>query len=189
MQATRTININVIKEMMCNNGDSLKAITDEHPVMLVFLRHFGCVFCKEALSDLADSRASIESMGTRIVFVHMAPDLVADNYFKRYKLEGCLHISNPSKSYYVAFGLMKGKISQLYGLRTWIRGYEARKEGHELELAQELGDSTQMPGIFAIHADKIIDSYIHKNASERPDYHKFAEKCCNIQNKTTDSES
>ncbi len=186
MQATRTININVIKEMMCNNGDSLKAISDETQVMLVFLRHFGCVFCKEALSDLAESRASIESKGVKIIFVHMAPDQVADKYFKRYGLEGCLHISNPSKSYYVAFGLMKGKISQLYGLRTWIRGYEARKQGHELELAQELGDSTQMPGIFSIHADQIIKSYIHKNASERPNYLELTE-CCSTENKATGS--
>lgn len=183
---TTSINLEVIKEMMCNTGDSLRAVSDEHPVMLVFLRHFGCVFCKEALSDLADSRASIEKKGTKIVFVHMAPDEVADNYFKKYDLEGCIHISNPSKSYYAAFGLMKGSISQLYGLRTWIRGYQVRKKGHELELAEELGDSTQMPGIFSIYAGELLDSYIHKNASENPDYLKFAE-CCKTPNKPTNT--
>lgn len=168
-----SIDLSITREMTCNNGQTLETISDESPVMLVFLRHFGCVFCKEALSDIADHKMAIQAKGTKLVFVHMAPDKVADKYFTKYNLDGSLHISNPSKSYYAAFGIMKGSISQLYGLKTWIRGYSARKKGHQLELAEELGDSTQMPGIFLIKERKIIDSYIHKDASDRPDYLKL----------------
>lgn len=175
-----SIDLSVLKDMKCNTGESLEELSSEQLVMLVFLRHFGCVFCKEALSDLSEAKKAIEQKGARLVFVHMAPDPVADNYFKKYKLSGSIHISNPNKTYYAAFGLMKGSISQLYGLRTWIRGFSARKDGYQLELAQELGDSTQMPGIFLIYDKQVLESYIHRNASDRPDYLKLAGCCKNL---------
>ncbi len=172
-----SVNLDVIERMTCNTGQSLQEVSDQYPTLVVFLRHFGCVFCKEALSDLAELRSFFDEKGIKIVFVHMAPSKTADDYFQRYGLGGTWHVSNPQKNYYAAFGLMKGSISQLYGLRTWIRGYSARKDGHQLELAEELGDSTQMPGIFLIKNREILNSYIHRHASDRPDYQQIV-NCC-----------
>ncbi|MEL6636135.1 MAG: SelL-related redox protein [Bacteroidota bacterium] len=171
------VNLEVTRRMICNTGQSLKDVSDQQPCLVVFLRHFGCVFCKEALSDLAQLRSFFDQNGIKIVFVHMAPVKTAENYFQRYGLGGTWHVSNPQKTFYAAFGLMKGSISQLYGLRTWIRGYSARKEGHQLELAEELGDSTQMPGIFLIQQGEILNTYIHRHASDRPDYQQIV-SCC-----------
>ena len=39
--------------------DNLKMLSDEKPVLLVFLRHFGCVFCKEAMADLSKLKNEI----------------------------------------------------------------------------------------------------------------------------------
>ncbi len=181
---TNFINLDAIDNMICNSGQSLREVSNESPTLLVFLRHFGCVFCKEALSDLAQSKTFFDKKGVRIVFVHMATEKVAENYFQKYGLGGSLNISNPHKNYYAAFGLMKGSVSQLYGLRTWIRGYSARKEGHQLEIAEELGDSTQMPGIFLLKEGEVINSYIHRNASERPNYEQIV-NCCTVDGKTS----
>jgi len=70
-----------------NSGESLAKISDQQPVMLVFLRFFGCSFCREAISDIAKRRKKLEGKGLRIVFVHMAqePD-IAEKFFKKYKL-------------------------------------------------------------------------------------------------------
>lgn len=168
-----TINTAILKEMVTNKHENLKQLSDEKPVLLVFLRHFGCVFCKEALSDLAEKREQFENKGIQLVFVHMSENGVADDYFMKYNLKGISHISDPMATYYKSFQLTKGAFTQLYGLSTWIRGYALKKEGHQLEIAKHLGDSTQMPGLFLIQHGEIIEQFIHKKASERPDYDKF----------------
>ncbi len=168
------------KKMLLNTGTSLYELTTNKNVLLVFLRHFGCVFCKEALKDLASKKQSIADKGVELVFVHMSDNNIADRYFKDFNLSGCAHISDPNKEYYHAFGLRKGSFTQLYGLQTWVRGFAPVNKGNKLEVSKSLGDATQMPGIFHIFDGKILDSYIHKLASDNPDYMKLAE-CCLTQ--------
>ncbi len=163
----------MIREMKTNEGVSVLELSQKQPVLLVFLRHFGCVFCKEALDDLSKLRPSFNKKGVKYVFVHMAPEHVANKYFDDFHLAGVSHISNPDKNYYTAFGLQKGTMSQLYGLRTWMRGFSASTSSYKLELAEHLGDSTQMPGMFLIHKGQTIKEFIHKRASLRPDYDAF----------------
>ena len=167
------IDLSILNAMVTNSNENLMQLTNQKPVFLIFLRHFGCVFCKEALHDLAEKKNIFDAKGIKMVFVHMAEEKVANEYFKNYGLTGVAHISDLSCNYYSAFGITKGTFSQLYGLRTWIRGFSAKRAGFELEMASSLGDSTQMPGIFLIRFGKIIETFIHKNASDRPDYEKL----------------
>lgn len=172
------LDLDITRQMMINSGESLYELTDRQPVMLIFLRHFGCTFCREALADISQRRPEIEETGTRIVFVHMTDFATADRYFQRYNLEGSLHISDPECVFYAAFGLVKGNFTQLFGLQSWIRGFSAGViAGHGV--GPQLGDGFQMPGVFVIHAGEIKESFIHKLASDRPDYTGLA-KCCEI---------
>ena len=108
----------------------------------------------------------------------MADNEIAERYFTRYELEGVDHIADPSCRFYKAFGLTKGTFTQLFGLQTWIRGFNAGVvEGHGI--GQQLGDGFQMPGVFVISNGEVKESYIHRLASDRPDYFQLA-KCCTI---------
>ncbi len=167
---TDLLDLQIFNEMQTNSGATLGALSHKKPVLLVFLRHFGCTFCREALSDLSDVREEIEDRGVQIVFVHMTNREIADRYFTRYELEGVEHISDPDCNYYKAFGLVKGNLTQLFGLHSWIRGFSAGVvQGHGVGV-QQLGDGFQMPGIFIIQHNKIVESFIHKLASDRPNY-------------------
>jgi len=170
------ISVSVMESMITNKGERLIDLSFRKPVLLVFLRHFGCTFCREALSDIARSRKSIENMGIDIVFVHMTNADVAERYFNRYELDGATHIADPECKYYQAFGLLKGSFTQLFGLQSWIRGFQAGViEGQGI--GPQLGDGFQMPGVFVISDGEIRESFIHKLASDRPDYLKLVE-CC-----------
>jgi peroxiredoxin len=166
----------VLDQMVTNSGESLKKAADQSPVLLVFLRHFGCVFCREALSDISKRRKEIESTGTRIVFVHMTENDIAERYFIRYDLENVTHISDPECNFYRAFGLMKGNFNQLFGLHSWIRGFSAGVVGGH-GAGPQLGDGFQMPGVFVIQNGEIRESFIHQLSSDRPDYEELL-KCC-----------
>ena len=166
----------ILEKMVTNEGEALNSISNRQPVLLVFLRHFGCIFCREALSDISKRRAEIEEVGTKLVFVHMASNEIAQRYFQRYNLEGTPHIGDPECLFYTAFGLVKGSFTQLFGLSSWIRGFSAGViKGHGV--GPQLGDGFQMPGVFVIQDGEIKESFIHKLASDRPDYFKLVE-CC-----------
>jgi peroxiredoxin len=156
-----------------HSGKSLTELTRETPVLLIFLRHFGCSFCREAMADVAKRREQVESEGVRIVFAHMAPKkAVAEKFFRKYKLYPIDHIADPEKELYRAFGLGRGTPAQLFGLMNWIRGFEAGVvEGHGFAHHNEdIGDGFQMPGVFVLHQGEIKHSYIHEHAWDRPDY-------------------
>lgn len=180
MEANNTVERSVLKEMTTNEGANLKGLSDIKPVLLVFLRHFGCTFCREALSDIADERERIEDAGSELVFVHMAENEIAERYFNRYGLEGVQHISDPECRYYTEFGLVKGNFTQLFGLQSWIRGFSAGVvAGHGV--GPQLGDGFQMPGAFVIQDGQIKNSFIHKLASDRIDYLNLV-NCCGVEN-------
>ncbi|MFK7809991.1 MAG: SelL-related redox protein [Saprospiraceae bacterium] len=171
------INNEVLARMQTNKGETVHQISYEKPVFLVFLRHFGCVFCKEALSDLSHMLDNIRNRNIRLVLVHMAEDqTLAEKYFAQYKLKNVSHVSDPNMKYYQEFGLSKGSFSQLFGLKTWMRGFSDKVKPHKLELSKQLGDATQMPGIFTIYKSEIISSYIHRRASDLPDYEALLER-------------
>lgn len=148
---------------------SLAEMTQRWPTMLVFLRHFGCTFCREALGDLAERRADIEKTGTRIALVHMGTDEQAREFFAKYGLDDLPRISDPHCALYRAFGLMRGRLGQLFGPKVWLRGLQAgivKKHGVGLLV----GDGFQMPGVFLLFHGEVLNAYVHQNASDRPSY-------------------
>ncbi len=169
----------LLQEMVTSEGDNLNELSFRQPVLLVFLRHFGCTFCREALADIARKRDQIEATGSKIVFVHMTENNIAERYFNRYELPGVAHISDPECHFYAAFGLVKGSMTQLFGLQSWIRGFQAGiMEGHGI--GPMLGDGFQMPGVFVLQEGQVVESFLHKLASDRPDYLELA-RCCGVE--------
>ena len=155
---------------MTNEGASIASLSSENPVLLVFLRHFGCIFCMEAMSDIAQHREEIESKNVRIVLVHMASVEVAESYFEEYNLKGIEHVSDPDCNFYAAFGLVKGTFNQLFGLKVWLRTAQLTIKDVSKLRRKQIGDGFQMPGAFLIHQEKVINKYVHSRASDRPDY-------------------
>jgi len=170
------------KDMVsAETGESIESIAEKQPVMLVFLRFFGCSFCREAISDISKNRKKLEDKGFKVVFVHMAPDpAVATKFFKKYRLYPVDHVCDPEKVFYKAFGLDRGTPQQLFGLMNWIRGFQAGVlEGHGVAPMlqnSDLGDGFQMPGVFVLHKGETVRSFIHQHPYDRPDY----EEICQI---------
>lgn len=159
------------------DGQNLYDLSRDKPVLLVFLRHFGCVFCREAMKEIASRRKSIENEGNLIVLVHMSSPTVASSYFKKFGLEGISQISDPDCRLYAGFGLAKGSFSQLFGLKTMVRGFSAG-----INMGQfggvPFGDAFQMPGMFMIHQGKVEGAFVHETISDRPDFEALLD-CCN----------
>jgi peroxiredoxin len=156
-----------------HKGISLQEHADQAPTMLIFLRHFGCPFCKETLRELAENRAHIEAQGTRIVLVHMVDELTAEEHTKQYELNDLHRIADPDKRIYKAFGLLRGNIFQLFGFNVVVRGiYQFIL--HLNPPHKFVGDPFQMPGIFVIHKGMLVQTFKHTSVADRPDYIELA---------------
>ena len=155
-------------------GQTIEQLSKSTPVLLVFLRHAGCTFCREALADIAEQRRSIEAGGTRVVLVHMGTEEHAAKLLKKYGLQDVSRISDPSQSLYRAFGLNRGSFMGLFGPKVLLRGFEAGiLKGHGA--GRLVGDGFQMPGVFLVYHGEVLRSYRHQSAADRPQYCRFAE--------------
>lgn len=148
---------------------ALEKLSYEQPLFLVFLRHSGCTFCRETLSRLRELRSRIEGAGLRIVLVHMSADQSAATFFARYGLSDLLRISDPERKLYQAFGLRRGTVSQLLGLKTWARALvSGALFTHGIGKIE--GDSFQMPGSMVLHKGKVVYRHSPESAAEEADF-------------------
>lgn len=138
--------------------------------LLVFLRHSGCPFCKQALKDIADVRKTIEAANVEIVLVHMMEDVGQTRaFFERYGLEDLKAISDPEQELYELLGVEKGKLSEFLGPSVWIKGAVCTLwEGNLPGTPQ--GDVSQLGGVFLIEEGQILNSQLCRTSADRPDY-------------------
>lgn len=157
-----------LEQAVTLKGERLVAASEESPVLLVFLRHAGCIFCREALADLAVVRRAIAETGMRIVLVHMGDTAAMDRLFQKYGLAGVDRIADTDQRLYRAFGLKRGKLRQLLGPKVIRRGMQAMGRGFGAGFVS--ADSFQMPGLFVLHRGRILGRFRHQTAADRPDY-------------------
>ena len=163
-----------LRELRTNCSKSLDELANAAPQMVVFLRHAGCTFCRQALADIATNRKEIEATGCEILFVHLGDENSAtEQVFERYHLADLPRISDPSCRLYRLFGLDLGGFSELFGLRVWLRGFAYGVfNGHGIGAIR--GNSFQMPGVYLYHCGVILDGFRHEAASDRPNYLELA---------------
>lgn len=158
---------------MTQDGYSLLELSQLRPTLVVFLRHAGCTFCREAISDLARLRPELERLGTGLAFVTMSGEPEAWRFFERYGMADVARISDPSCRLYRAFALRRGRWRDLFGWTVWKRGFRAGiLEGHGA--GPLAGDGFRMPGVFLVHEGKVLRSYRHDGPADRPDYLRLA---------------
>jgi len=150
-------------------GEKLVDLSASAPVLLVFLRHAGCTFCRETLGDIAQARHAIEKTGTRVVLVHMGDGPALEKLLDKYGLAGMDCICDEQQELYRAFGLKRGKLRQLFGPKVLWRAFgEGVLSRHGI--GRMSADGSQMPGLFLLNDGGISRRFRHRSAADRPDY-------------------
>lgn len=161
--------LDAIGEATASTGESLAELSRRKPVLVVFLRHLGCTFCRQSLSDVAARRGDIEAGGVEIVLVHMSDEAQARPVLAQFGLGDVATISDPDLALYNAFGLDRGRPMQLFGPRVWARGIAAMFGGGH-SIGRLMGNGLQMPGVFLLRDGMIVRAFRHRSAADRPDY-------------------
>ena len=146
----------------------LREAVDRSPTLIVFLRHFGCTFCRQTMAEVGELRPQIETDGTGIAFVHPESPEVGQPWFERYGLSGVLQVSDPTLKHYGAFGLGNMRLLTLVHPSVIVSGASsALTHGFGY---QPPGLLRQLGGAFVVHGDRVLASFRHHTSADRPDY-------------------
>lgn len=120
---------------------TLADLHQDHPIALVFLRHFGCVFCKYQVAQL---KAAAD---LPIYFVCMESAAEAAQFRAS---QGSPHrfISDPERRLYQMFGVKRGSPRQMINLRTIGRGIKATLSGSMQ--GKPTGDPMQLAAVIIL---------------------------------------
>jgi hypothetical protein len=163
-----------MRDFHTETGRSLLDLVDESPVLLIFLRHFACAFCAQALDRVSQLRLQIEAKGVRPVFVHLGSPERAKPYFDYYHLSDVERISNPEATLYQlpAFALSRtNPFLHLLNLTVWKGWLKGAMFKYGIGMIKE--DADQMPGVFFLKERKIARAFRHRTIADEPDYLKL----------------
>ncbi len=148
-----------------SNGITLAEASAKRPLVLVFLRHFGCTFTRQILRGLQDLEQQAKQHNATLVLVHMLQSGEEIDYLGQNS--DIPRIADPRCELYRSFGLGKGGFLELFGPHVWWRGMIAVFKG--CGVGHLAGDGLQMPGAFIFHDGKIVSSQPARTAADLPD--------------------
>jgi peroxiredoxin len=151
------------------SGATLAELARRGPMLLVFLRHFGCPLCREMVADAAARRDAFAASGTTVVFVHMHPEPQAAAFFARYGAEDLERVSDPGRTLYEAFAVPRARPTSWLSLST-LRHYLSAifKGGHTPALVG--GDLSQMSAVFRIADGRVERAAAGSGFGTRADF-------------------
>jgi peroxiredoxin len=156
------------------SGASLLGLVEASPVLLVFLRHFGCSFCRQAISDVAELKPELDKRGVRPVFVHLGTPERAKPFFDYYGIGDVERVSDPEARVYqlplFALPRMHPALTLLQP-SVWMGWLKGAIFKHGIGAIKE--DGHQMQGIFFLRGPKIVRQFRYKTIADEPNYLKL----------------
>lgn len=164
----------VLASIRMESGASLLELAEASPVLLIFLRHFGCSFCRQAISDVADLRGELEKRGVRPVFVHLGTPERAKPFFDYYGIGDVERVSDPEAAVYQnpVFAISRiHPVLTLFQPAVWVGWLKGALFQHGIGAIKE--DGKQMQAIFFLKGPKIVREFRYKTIADEPNYLKL----------------
>ena len=156
------------------SGASLLELAKASPVLLVFLRHFGCSFCRQAISDVAELRGELDKRGVRPVFVHLGTPERAKPFFDYSGIWDVERVSDPEAAVYQhpVFAISRmHPVLTLFQPAVWAGWMKGAIFKHGIGAIKE--DGKQMQAIFFLKGPKIVREFRYKTIADEPNYLKL----------------
>jgi len=146
---------------------SLSSYWNRQPIVLVFLRHLGCIFCREQIARLRDGYGDFTEAGAEIICIAQGDSKTGKAFSILFELPYPILMTGDSVDVYKAYGLQRGTLAQLFGLPSIFHGLKAMFSG--VTQGKLAGDGFQMPGIFIVDQSGIVRfARAHRNAADNP---------------------
>ncbi|TMB89472.1 MAG: AhpC/TSA family protein [Chloroflexi bacterium] len=136
-----------------------------HPAVAVWLRHYGCIFCREQAAEMRAIAGDIESLGAELVFVGNGSPAQARDFQAQFA-PGSIVLTDPDLRTYRLIGAHHGLLKTL-GPRVWRSGVRALSRGARQTRVK--GHPFQQGGVLVlVPGDRAVYSYISGEAGDHP---------------------
>jgi hypothetical protein len=134
--------------------------------LLVFLRHFGCIFCRETIADLRQA-AEADPEFPSVLFFTQGTSIEGRAFLRRY-WPRARAVSDPNLGFYEAFEVRRAGWIEALGPKVFAARSRAVAKGHEN--GPRSGDVWRMPGIFLVEDARILWRFEPEHAADHPDF-------------------
>lgn len=143
----------------------LESLWADRPVALVFVRHFGCLFCQQQVDALQKARERLERDGARVVVIGQGSPEDAREFRDANGVTLPLYV-DPSRASYCAVGLKRGFWSTL-GPGAVARAVSALTSGYRQRRSS--GDVLQQGGVVVMGpGGREFYRYASREAGDHP---------------------
>jgi hypothetical protein len=136
------------------------------PTLLVFLRHYGCMFCREMVRDLREI-SQRQADYPQVVFVCQGTLEEGQTFFAHHWPQARAIVDEPRK-FYTALGLRRATIGEMVGIQVWTCSFRAMSKGNFI--GKPVGDPWIMPGVFLVQDGEIQWSHHFRHQGDHPDW-------------------
>ncbi len=137
----------------------------DHPAVIVWLRHFGCVFCREQVAEIRANRVDIEALGGGIAFVGNGTPRAAAWFQERFAADSTV-LTDPDLASYHAIGARSGLLSTL-GPGAWGAGLRAFRTGARQSTTK--GHAYQQGGLVVMApGNRVVYQHVSRAAGDHP---------------------
>lgn len=143
----------------------LGSLIERSPVLFVFVRHFGCVFCKEQVADVIARRTDFAARGVEPVVVGHGTVEEAQAFAAAHAA-GLRVFTDPTREAYCAVGMKRG-LGTSMSVGVVKRAARAYARGFRQTRTQ--GDALQQGGVILLAPDgRMLFEFISDEAGEHP---------------------
>lgn len=147
---------------------NLYDLSFRQPLLLVFLRHGGCIFCRETLLELATRGPEIAERGTRLLIIQMGSRVPKEQLAQSVGVPVEAILSDPRRRLYRVFGLGRNCWWQMLHPAVLRRAWAAWRKGARPGLPA--GDTGQLPGAFLVDKGRVVKAFRPQNLAEEADF-------------------
>ncbi|WP_417382944.1 SelL-related redox protein [Gimesia sp.] len=152
-----------------SQGKTLTELSDTAPVLIVFLRHGGCPFCRQVLDQLKSLSAQLEERNLQLAIVHMMDETEAARLLARYQLQNVHSFSDPDRKLYELFQVKRGSLAETVGPAVWWSGFKTTVlSGYLPGIPGK--DVQQLGAALILDRGKVVASYFSQNSADLPDW-------------------
>jgi peroxiredoxin len=149
-------------------GESVRlgSLWSARPLLLVLVRHYGCVFCREQVADLQRILSEHARLDVGVAVLGNGTPPMAEAFIEATGLDVPLY-TNPDREVYRALGARRPSAKAWLDPRVWLNGLRATLRGHFQRRTQ--GDAAQLGGVFLILRDGSLPyAYRSVRAGDHP---------------------
>lgn len=143
-------------------GDQLAAAG----TLVVFLRHFGCTFCREMIDDVRDAARQRPDFPAVLFVFRGEPHHARERFAQRWPEARV--VTDADGSLYDAFAVRYGGLWKMAGPAVFGAFFRALRKGHFIGWATP--DPLRHPGVFLIEHGRVTWKHEFAHVGDHPDF-------------------